>query len=156
MVILMEVQRERNTIKFASSRFGELEVESSSVIEFVDGLIGFAQDKQFVLLDYHPPFSWLHCITNPQLAFVVVSGGEFGDSYRVEPPVGDRDIDLRADDEVSIINLVSVRPNASETTANLKAPIIVNLRNRRGKQIILDTSDYSTRFPLFPSDENDE
>jgi flagellar assembly factor FliW len=34
-------------------------------------------------------------------------------------------------------------------TANLKAPLIFNLKNRRGKQVILNTSTYTTRHNIM-------
>lgn len=136
-------------IQFKSSRFGDLEVRASAVIDIVHGLIGFPEMRKFVLLDYNPPFSWLHSIELPELAFVVVNGAEFGGSYDFGLPIGDRDIELLDGDEVAVINLVSVRPDPSMTTVNLKAPLIVNLRTMKGRQIILDDARYPTRHLLY-------
>lgn len=140
-------------IKFQSTRFGELEVRESSVITIINGVIGFPQTNQYTLLEYNPPFSWLQSTDQPDLAFVVVNGGEFGDGYRFPVPVGDRDIDLKDEDDIAVVNLVSVRPDPSQTTVNLKAPIVVNLRNMRGKQIVLDDPKFPIRMPLWAEDE---
>jgi len=42
-----------------------------------------------------------------------------------------------------------VRPDPKLTTANLKAPVFVNMRNRKGVQTIIDDPRFSTRFPLW-------
>ncbi|MCC6954215.1 MAG: flagellar assembly protein FliW [Deltaproteobacteria bacterium] len=140
------------SIKIHTTRFGELEVSRASLIQVVAGLVGFPQSKSFVLLDYTAPFSWLQSTENPDLAFVVVNAAEFGDNYVFELPFGDRELELGKDDEVAIFNVVSIRPNAVDSTVNLKAPVIVNLRNRRGRQIILDDPRFPTRMPLWSGD----
>lgn len=140
---------QQKTVKFSSSRFGDFEVPAETVIEIPSGIIGFPQSKRFVMLEHKHPFSWLHSIDDPNLAFVVVDGFEFGQQFEVKPPVGDKDTDLKAEDEYAILVIVTVRPDPRLTTANLKAPVFVNMRNRKGIQVILDDPRYSTRFPLW-------
>lgn len=141
-------------VKFQSTRFGELEVPATSVINFPFGIIGFPSDHRFVILEHNPPFSWLQAVENPSLAFVVVNAAEFGDSYVFDLPIGDRHLNLEADDEVAVINLVSVRSDPTLSTVNLKAPVIVNLKNMTARQIVLDDSRFPTRLPLWQTDEN--
>ncbi len=140
-------------LKINSTRFGEFEVRASAQIEFPSGLIGFPHASKFVLIEYTEPFSWLHCTHNPELAFVVVNAAEFGENYNFDLPVGDRDLDLQENDEVAVLNMVTVRPSLSDTTVNLKAPLVVNLRNRRGRQFIIDDARFSMRFPLWAAKE---
>jgi flagellar assembly factor FliW len=137
------------TITFQSSRFGEFTVPAEVLIEIPSGVIGFAHTTRFVMLDHKPPFSWLHSIDDPNLAFVVVDGFEFGPQFDVKPPIGDKDTDLKAEDEYAILVIVTVRPDPKLTTANLKAPVFVNMRNRKGVQTIIDDPRFSTRFPLW-------
>ena len=40
----------------------------------------------------------------------------------------------------------------SLSTANLLGPILVNIRTKRGKQIILDDGRYSTKHPILSSE----
>ena len=137
------------TIIVRSSRFGDLEVPADSIIEFPSGFIGFPSARRFVMLDHKPPFSWLHSADDPNLAFVVVDGFEFAPEFTMKPPYGDRDIDLLESDEYAILVIVTVRPDPRQTTANLKAPLFVNLKNRKGVQVIYDNPKFSTRFSLW-------
>ena len=148
---MAEEQKENaeQMLVFQSSRFGEFEVPASSLIEFPSGLIGFARHQRFVLLEHKAPFSWLHSVDDPDLAFVVVDGYEFGDAYIIEAPYNDESIDLKEDDDFAVLVIITVRPDPKETTANLKAPLFVNLRNRRGTQVIFDDPRFSTRYPLY-------
>ena len=140
-------------ITVKSSRFGEFEVARSTIITLPTGLIGFSQGQQFIMLEHKPPFSWLQSIENENLAFVVVDGFEFGDQYQVDAPFGDTTIDLQEGDEFAILVIVTVRADPRDTTANLKAPIFVNLKNRKGIQVIFDNPNYSTRFPLWTEEQ---
>jgi flagellar assembly factor FliW len=144
-----EFDKQAEMVTVPSSRFGDLEVPADSVIEFPSGIIGFPSAKKFIMLEHKPPFSWLQSTQDADLAFVVVDGFEFGQQFDVKPPVGDRDTDFREDDEYAILIIVTVRPDPRMTTANLKAPLFVNMRNRRGVQVIFDDPRYSTRFPLW-------
>ena len=143
------------TMVVPSSRFGDLTVPVSSLIEIPSGLIGFPKLSRFIMIDHKPPFSWLHSAEDPNLAFVVVDGFEFGASYDVKPPLGDKECDFKDEDEYAILVIVTVRPDPRMTTANLKAPLFVNLKNRKGVQVIFDSPRFSTRYPLW-AEEGEE
>ena len=96
-------------LKIPTTRFGELEVPQRSVVTLIGGLVGFPQFQQYILLEYSPPFSWLQSVESAELAFVVVNAAEFGENYTFQLPVGDRDIELEENDDVAILNLVSIR-----------------------------------------------
>lgn len=146
---------EKKTIVVPSARFGDLVVPADSLIHFPSGLIGFPKASGFVMVEHKAPFSWLHSVDDPNLAFVVVDGFEFGPSYEVKPPLGDRECDFQEKDEYAILVIVTVRPDPRMTTANLKAPLFVNLKNRKGVQVIFDNPRFSTRYPLW-ADEAEE
>lgn len=144
---------EPKTFTLQSSRFGALTLAEDSIVEFPSGLIGFPDSKKYVLLEYKAPFSWFHSVEDSNLAFVVVDGVEFGDNYKVTPPYGDKQCDFREGDEFAVLVIVTVRSDPRMTTANLKAPLFVNLRTRKGVQVIFDDPRYSTRHPLWSASE---
>ena len=144
-----DIEREGKRISVQSSRFGELSVLEESVIQFPVGVVGFPRHNRFIMIEHKPPFCWLQSVEDSNLAFVVVDGLQFGDAYRPDPPFNDSDIDLQPKDDFAILVIVTVRPDPRMTTANLKAPLFVNLRNRKGVQVIYDNPKLSTRFPLW-------
>lgn len=143
-----ESQKNEELVTFQSSRFGEMQVSASSLIDVPAGIIGFPHATRYVMLEHKYPVSWLHAVDDPNLAFVVIDGFEIGQQFEFKPPLNDKDCDFKEDDEFAILIVVTVRPDPRLTTANLKAPIFVNMRNRRGVQVIFDDPRYSTRFPL--------
>ncbi|MBI4795587.1 MAG: flagellar assembly protein FliW, partial [Deltaproteobacteria bacterium] len=38
-----------------------------------------------------------------------------------------------------------------DMTANLMGPLLINLANRRGKQLVLESSPYSHKHPVLPA-----
>ena len=146
----------QESIVVHSSRFGDLTVPAESIIEIPSGLIGFPNHHRFVMLEHKPPFSWLHSVDDPNLAFVVVDGFQFCESYQVKPPFGDKDCGIKEGDEYAILVLITVRPDPRMTTANLKAPLFVNVKSRKGVQVIFDDPRYSTRFPLWEESRDGE
>lgn len=131
---------------FNSSRFGEgLEVPEEAVI--IIDILGFVQQR-YVLIDEKEPFSWLHSIDDPNLAFIVFDGGSFLSNYD-ESALRFSDIDFRDNDECAMLILVTIHGSLNGATCNLKAPVFINLRNRKGCQLVFDASELSTRKPLI-------
>lgn len=151
-----EPEAPNNEIVIPSTRFGDLVVPADSVIELPAGLIGFAGARRFILVEHKAPFSWFHSADDPNLAFVVIDGAEFAQHYNWKPPLNDKDCDFKEDDEFAILIIVTVRSDPTMTTANLKAPLFVNIRNRRGVQVIFDDPRYSTRHPLWADKKEEE
>lgn len=149
----MADENKSDIIHFSSTRFGAQAVENDKIFNIIGGIIGFPGLTYYTILEYTVPFSWLHSTERADLAFVVVNAAEFGDEYVVPVPSGDPELNIKSLDDVAIINLVSVRPDPTMTTVNLKAPVIVNLSNRKGRQIVLDNSRYPVRMPLWMKDE---
>jgi flagellar assembly factor FliW len=145
----METPAETSLLKFESTRFGPLEVPAQSLIELEHGIIGFSRFTKFVMLDYKEPFSWLHSVEEPSLAFVVIDGASFGATYDPSIAFSEPSCDFHPDDEYAILLVVTFRSPREESSVNTKAPIFVNVRNRKGVQAIYDSPQYSTRWPLW-------
>lgn len=138
-----------------SSRFGELEVEEKDLIVFPSGIIGFPRANRFIMIphvddnDESTAFSWLHSADDPNLAFVVIDGEEFARSNSIAMPTDAPELEMQDGDEFAVLIIVTVREDPKMTTANTKAPLFVNLRNRKGVQVIFDDPRFSTRFNLW-------
>lgn len=139
-------------LKFNTSRFGEIEVEESETIELPKGLIGFPELKRFVLLDHDKdsPFKWLQSSEDGEIAFVLINPLLFKPNYTVEVTEGEvSDLDLKSEEDAVISVIITMPTNPKNMTANLKAPLVFNLKNRTGKQIILNNPDYTTRHNIL-------
>jgi flagellar assembly factor FliW len=139
-------------IKVKTSRFGEIEVDEKDVILLPSGLIGFPELKQYVLLDHdkESPFKWFQSLEDGSIAFVLIDPLLFKPDYLAEVTDSElNDLDVQSEEDLVISVIVTVPSNPQNMTANLKAPLIFNLKNRRGKQVILNTSQYNTRHNII-------
>ncbi len=139
-------------VKVATSRFGEIEVKDSDVIELPAGLIGFPELKKYVLLDHDKdsPFKWLQSLDDGAIAFVLINPLLFKPDYTVEVSEGEiSDLTIEAEEDAVISVIITMPSNPQNMTANLKAPLVFNLKNRKGKQIILNNPAYTTRHNIM-------
>lgn len=139
-------------MKVQSSRFGELEIAPTDIVEFSDGLLGFPDCKRFTLLAdaAHEPFMWMQSLDEPALAFVVLDPLLVEPDYRVETnPTDIEELEIQDPTKAHILVIVSIPENPMEMTANLKGPIIVNPENRKATQLVLVTDRYQTKHPVM-------
>jgi len=135
-------------------RFGKIQVEEESVIRFSHGLPGFEQYNQYCLLTPDPnvPISYLQCVNDGQISFMVVEPFLAMPDYEFELHENVKhELQIYAESDVLILSIVTVKEDLSQSTINLKAPLIMNTKLKMGRQIILHDKDYSTKHPLFPT-----
>ena len=136
--------------------FGTLAYNEESVFEFPVGLPAFEDEKQFVLIESpeHAPLVFLQSLVRPSLCFLAFPVLVVDRNYQLGIPGEDlqalglnleRQPELGT--EVLVLALVSLHDGFS-ATANLMAPIVVNLKTRRGLQAIRQDSLYSHQHPI--------
>jgi flagellar assembly factor FliW len=124
-------------MNITTTRFGTLTVEESDVLTFVDGLIGMEACRRWVLLAdaQNPVLGWLQSLDSPEVALAVVSPRRFVPAYQVR--VARRDIQslgLADPAEAQVLTIIS---HAGGSLAlNLKAPLVIHLAERLGRQIV--------------------
>ncbi len=142
-------------MKIYTTRFGEIEVNENTIISFPSGILGFPDAKRFVLLDVDEssPLKWMQAIDEPALAFVVTDPNLFKADYVVNAQRSDlKDIEVEKAEDVVVLVLVTVPREPSRMTANLKGPILINVKINKAKQLIVDDVDYDIKYRLLPDD----
>ena len=127
--------------------------EITSAILFPEGLPAFEKQRHFVLIsnEEEAPFLWLQSQSNQNLSFITIDPFLIHTNYR--PDVSEEDIKyLKIDkqEDVAVISIVNIRNNNEMgVTANLLSPILINWKERLGKQVILQNHQkYSVRYPI--------
>lgn len=59
-----------------------------------------------------------------------------------------KELDIKDEKDVLVLCLITLGKSLKDSTANLKAPIIINIKNNRGKQLILQDDKYKIKEPL--------
>jgi len=137
--------------QYETVRFGTIEVPEAEIIELRRGLLGFEGLTRFVHLeaDEEAPFSWLQSLDDPGTSFVVANPVAFFPEYRIEvDPRELGDVKPEANERLLVFGICTLADQCADITMNLQGPIIVNAATRRGKQVVLNRSPYSTQHRL--------
>ena len=137
--------------------FGKISFEPDSELEFPCGLPGFDSRKRFVAVTIpaNEPLTYLQSLEAPDLCFITMPLLAVDPHYRLK--VSTEDLSLlglplasqpRIGRDVLCLTVLSMREGGP--TANLLAPIVVNLKTRRGVQAIAPEGGYSHQHELMP------
>jgi flagellar assembly factor FliW len=136
-------------------RFGPLEYDATAAIEFPSGVPGFDGQRRFVLVEQAAlaPLVFLQSLETPDLCFPAVPAGAIDSQYQLEVPR--EDLELLGMDPArqpvvgsEVLCLAIVAAEAGALTANLLAPVVINLSLRVGVQAVRSDARYSHRHPL--------
>lgn len=120
-----------------TSRFGALQVLPSDILVFEHGLIGLRSCRRWVVLaDAHnPALGWLQSIEDGEIALGVVSPRRFVPDYQLRVTRGELEpLKLAKTSDAQVVVIVSRHPEG--LSLNLRAPLVINVEGRRGRQVI--------------------
>ncbi|MBZ9624585.1 flagellar assembly protein FliW [Clostridium sp. FP2] len=127
------------------------------VIVFKKGLPGFKELKNFIIfpLESNEVFSILHSIEDTEVGLVLVSPFTVLEDYEFKiPDTYINELQILRPEEALVLTTVTLSSNTQNMTTNLKAPIIINIKERLGAQLILDNDKYKIKESLFKENEN--
>lgn len=139
-----------------TSRFGQLEVDAERLIEFPEGVLGFPDQHEYALIQtgQNSGFYWLQALSCPDLAFVVCDPRLFVADYQVPAKLEElKTIGLEHAEEAQVFVIVNKVDGL--LTGNFQGPLVINVENRRGRQLVLSDKRFSTRHPLMRLPEAD-
>ncbi len=136
-------------MKLQTKHFGELEFAQDKIITFSQGLIAFEEKKRFIIInseDENLPFAWMQSVDDPNLTFVIMNPFVFKKDYDFKlPKEVVEELDIKEEKDVAIFAIVVVPVDINKMTANLLAPLVINERNKTGKQVVLNDKRYTTK-----------
>ena len=135
-----------------TSRFGQVALKQEDILTFPEGLLGFADLRQFVLLDDPSDeiFAWLQSCESAQIAFPVLEPELFTENYKVTLAKSDLEgLKLTSQEKARYFSIVTIPDDPTQMTANLKAPIVVNTTQRMARQCVLQDNNLAIREPIF-------
>jgi flagellar assembly factor FliW len=140
--------------------FGELEYQSEALFRFPSGLPGFEDHRTFVFLKKPglEPLMFLQSLDSRNLCFILLPVRAIDEDFQLELTQEEvREIGLLAErtpiiGEDILCAALICSGEGDGPTANLMAPVVVNLHNNIGMQVIHAQTPYSHRHPLLPAD----
>lgn len=136
----------------STSRFGQVELKEDDVLTFPEGLLGFADLRKFALLDDPTDeiFAWLQSCEAPQIAFPVLEPDLFVGQYKATLTKSDLEaLKLPSQEKACYFSIITIPDDPTQMTANLKAPVVVNVADRIARQCVLQDNNLAIREPIF-------
>ena len=138
--------------------FGELDYADGTVFHFPHGLPGFEQEHAFLFLKqpHTEPLMFLQSLANARLCFVLLPILVLDPNYAVNLDADDLAGLQLAPGRQPVIGkdilcaaiVTTGNTEQGQPTANLLAPVVVNLKEQIGMQVIQADSPYSHRHPI--------
>ena len=135
-----------------TGRFGQIEISTDEIILVPSGILGFPEDHNFCLVDAGDDtlILWLQSLSNPHLAFPVLEPRLFKNDYVVRLSGSElRELKLSTIKDASVFTILTIPSNLTEMTANLKAPVVINVKEKIAKQVVLQENDQPIKHPMF-------
>lgn len=126
-------------------------------VRFNKGIPGFEDLKNFIFKDLqdNDKFKVMESIEQREISFVTVSPFEIYEEYEIN--LNDETINelqIENPEDVLVLSIITLGKTLETSTMNLKAPLVINIKNNLGKQYILQNENYDTKHPLIRREQN--
>jgi flagellar assembly factor FliW len=132
-------------------RFGACSFSSSDVLDFPWGLPGFVNLRRWLALtvETQSSFVWLQSIDDPAVAMPTIDPNFVFESYEPKlPAYAVEALQITGPTDFVLLCVVVASQGRKDLSLNLLAPIVLNLRTKRARQVPLENSGYSVREPI--------
>lgn len=135
--------------------FGTIDYEEKDMLHIPEGLFGFEQHKDYLLIHFNDDDDSLLClqsILEESLAFILVN--PFYNRPDYQPRLSKEDMGALAlsdDSSVSFYTLCVIHDKLEDSTVNLRCPIAINPVTRQARQIVLEDARYTFKHALNPA-----
>lgn len=130
---------------------GKITYDENEIIKFEKTILGFDKSKRFILKDVNENdfFKILQSVDEPEVGFIVISPFEVENNYEIN--LNNEVINtlkIKEANNVLLYSLVTLNSKIEDITVNLKAPIVININNKKAQQFIIDKEKYKIKHPL--------
>ncbi|HYE83654.1 MAG TPA: flagellar assembly protein FliW [Clostridia bacterium] len=139
-------------MKVKTKFFGELEVQEKDIIAFEEGIPGFPGLKEYIMIndDSNEYFQYLQAIEEENVCFIITSPYFIIPDYSVD--ISDdsvKKLGIEEEKDVMLFSIVTIPEDMKQMTVNLKAPLVVNLKNRKAMQELIDDESYPIKYRII-------
>ena len=135
--------------------FGEVTIDDQKIIHFENGIIGFPDLTDFALIydaekGNDVGIRWMQSIQEPAFAMPVMDPLIVCPDYK--PEVDRTTVDIigeLSNDDLLVLVTVTVPHDLKQMTVNLMGPFIINVKECKAVQTIVDNDEYPVKFPIY-------
>ncbi len=134
------------------TKLGDLELKENDIILFEDGLPGFETLRKFavVSLETSAPIMWLTSLESDHVAFPVINPWLVRVDYSLVLSKEDvEQLQIENEKDIEVLSILTIpQDNPKAATVNLFAPIVINKKLRKARQILLEGTDYLIKHQI--------
>lgn len=140
-------------MKVHTKPYGTIEVDERQKLYFPEGILGFENLKDYIMLDAsQQPFYWLQSMDVQEIAFVLIDPLLFRPDYT--PDVAQAELEEiglsgKNDENILVFTIVTIPEDQKNMTANLRGPVLINRGTHTGRQAISQNPKWSTRHNIL-------
>ena len=141
--------------KIETSRFGTVSYSENEILFFPRGIPAFESKHEWILAgNDDSAVKWLQSLDDGDLALPVTSPDAIQPDYNARIPEDElRLVGSVNPSDLALLIVVSIPESAPwNMTANLRAPILINLKTHKAVQVIALNEEYPIRHMVFPED----
>ncbi|GAA0085633.1 flagellar assembly protein FliW [Clostridium sp. CTA-7] len=131
---------------------GKMIYKDDEIINFVKGIPGFDNFKKYIIkeVESNSPFYILQSVEDNDIGFIIISPFFIHNDYEVklsEEII--KKLNIESPEDVLLYSIVTLNSKVEDITANLKAPLVINIKNKKGEQYIIDKEKYSIKEKIY-------
>ena len=120
-------------------------------IFFEKGLLGLEEYKNYEIeeIEGNDTFKVLRSLEDKDLSLVIVSPFDVKEDYEIDlPDETVKNLKITDDKDVELYTTVTLNSDMKKSTTNLRAPLVINIKNALGEQIILKNENYKIKHTI--------
>ncbi|MBP1890042.1 flagellar assembly factor FliW [Clostridium moniliforme] len=119
-------------------------------VVFEKGIPGFENINEFEIkdLENNNRFKIVESLDN-EVSFATINPFEIYNEYEID--LNDetiKELQIENPKDVLILTIITLGKTLESSTINLKAPLVINIKNKLGRQFIIQGDKYNTKHPL--------
>jgi flagellar assembly factor FliW len=127
--------------------------EQSFTVEFPRGIPGFEEFSHFAMsFEENSPMAQLTACDDDEHGFLLLQPQQFFGEFVPQVDLDPESVsvlDLKDGENVDMWVIVTLGDDLQNSTANLRAPLLINMRSQKGVQMIIDNDTFKAKQPLF-------
>ncbi|WP_411170320.1 flagellar assembly protein FliW [Clostridium sp. MB05] len=139
-------------MELTSPIHGKMIYEDNEIINFVKGIPGFDNLKKYIIkeVENDSPFNILQSIEDKDIGFIIIPPFFIYNDYEIKlsEEIIEK-LNIENQEDVLLYSIVTLNSKVEDITANLKAPLVINIKNKKGEQYIIDKEKYSIKEKIY-------
>lgn len=120
-------------------------------IKFRKPLLGFDNLVEFEIVDVeiNRIFKEVNSLEDENIGFLAISPFDMDENYEIKLSDNDiKELEIENPEDVLLLNIITLGDSLATSTVNMRAPIVINIKNKLASQIVIQNDKYDIKAPF--------